>query len=46
VVDFLLSDSAGFISGVALRVDGSYRCGQKPQRSDLAGADIESLVAS
>jgi NAD(P)-dependent dehydrogenase (short-subunit alcohol dehydrogenase family) len=25
VVDFLLSDSAGFISGVALPVDGAYR---------------------
>ena len=25
VVDFLLSDSAGFISGVALAVDGAYR---------------------
>jgi hypothetical protein len=25
VVDFLLSESAGFISGVALPVDGAYR---------------------
>ncbi len=37
MVDFLLSDSAGFISGVALPVDGAYRYGEAASQS-IGGA--------